>query len=234
MDEYTRRARLKPALIVALPIALLIVVVFPQIVPWLRVLWGIIVGGGVMALISQFGRDWGKKKEHQLFSLWGAIPTTRMLRHRDAKNTVTVGRYHTKLQHLIPELRIPTSEQEQNNPAAADMVYESCVTFLRDKTRDKKRFPLVFEENCNYGFRRNLWGMKPLGLVTSAIGIAGIVAFVTSNYYLKGLVIPPIGIIFGSVNLGLLLAWITRVTPRWVRTCAEAYAERLLATCDDL
>ena len=37
------------------------------------------------------------------------------------------------------------------------------MTSLREATRDTSRFPLVFAENANYGFRRNLWGLRPIG-----------------------------------------------------------------------
>jgi len=234
MDEYARRARLEPTMIVILPLALATVMLIPGIFPWMRVLWGLIVWGGGSALIAQIGRDWGKNKEPQLFAKWGGIPTTRMLRHHDTHNKATVMRYHEKLHERLPDLRIPSPEDERASPTQADKVYESCVSFLRETTRDKNKFPLVFEENCNYGFRRNLWGMKPLGIALSAVGTGIISASVMVNCHTKGLVPSSIEIIFGCVNLTLLLIWVIRVTPKWVRVCAEAYAERLLAACDNL
>ena len=35
-------------------------------------------------------------------------------------------------------------------------------------SRDKAKYPLVFEENVNLGFRRNLWAMKPAAVVITA------------------------------------------------------------------
>jgi len=59
---------------------------------------------------------------------------------------------------LIPAHPMPMIDDERSEPESADHVYDSSTAFLLEKTRDKKAFPLIFEENCNYGFRRNLWG----------------------------------------------------------------------------
>jgi hypothetical protein len=62
-------------------------------------------------------------------------------------------------------------EEELLNPDYALDCYDSCGDLLREKTRDKDKFSLIFQENMNYGFRRNLWGMKTLGIFTSLMGI---------------------------------------------------------------
>ena len=42
--------------------------------------------------------------------------------------------------------------------------YGSAVDELRRLTRDTERFPLVYKGNTEYGFRRNLLGLKKIGL----------------------------------------------------------------------
>jgi hypothetical protein len=108
-------------------------------------------------LVSQVGRHLGKLKEKELFRLWGGPPTTKLLRHRHAPNHVRLARLHSDLQQLTG-LTFPTSEAEAANPGDADSVYEAAVDYLRNETRDPGRFALVFDELCNYGFRRNLRG----------------------------------------------------------------------------
>lgn len=230
LDTYTRRARLQPALLVALPLGIATLAWFPHGLEGWGALWGLIVWSGGTALIAQIGRDWGKKKEVKLFEMWSGKPTTRMLRHRDAPNKVILERRHKKLKEIMGGVDIPTSEEEQANPTAADDVYEACATFLREKTRDKKRFNLVFEENCNYGFRRNLWGMRPLGISIAIVGLAAVVAL----FILKKGLVPALAIACGIGNLLLLLGWILWFTPSWVRIPAEAYSERLLESCETL
>ena len=171
LDAYTWRARISPVLLTSLPLDLALWAYMPDIPSEWKVLSGVLVGAGGMALVAQIGRDLGKQLEPKLFDLWGGKPTTRRLRHRDAPNQVTLRRQHQKLAKLIADLKIPTLEQERDNLVHADQVYDSCVAVLRGRTRDRKKFPLVFEENCNYGFRRNLLGLKPLGLFIAAVGL---------------------------------------------------------------
>jgi uncharacterized membrane protein YczE len=64
LDRYTVQARLVPALIVALPIALAAVVAVGAVV-WATVI-GVAAWAGVTALLAQVGRDAGKRKEAAL------------------------------------------------------------------------------------------------------------------------------------------------------------------------
>ena len=227
-DPYVRRARLQPALLVALPIALAVLAYFPSGVVGWGALWSLLIASGGTALLSQVARDRGKRKEEELFQKWGGKPTTRQLRHRDATNIVLLTHQHARLALLVPDLAMPTTEDEAANPNHADQVYDACVVSLRERTRDRKRFPLVFEENCSYGFRRNLWGMKPLGVFTAALGSLAILA----GLFFGIVALSPLVISCLSLSLLLLIGWIVWFTPDWVRLSAESYAERLLASSD--
>src|SRR6266849_6544320 len=157
-DKYTYHARLLPILITLLPLGLGLAAWFPgQAVVW-KFVGAIFISFGLTALLSQLGGDLGAQKEPLLFQMWGGVPTTRMLSYSLSKlDPFTLKRYHAKLRVLLPDLKIPEPGDEARNPSAARQVYSSCVLFLRENTRDRKRFPLVFAENVNYGFRRNLW-----------------------------------------------------------------------------
>jgi hypothetical protein len=229
-DTYVRRARLQPALLVVFPIALAVLAYFPGgIVGW-GVLWSLLVACGGTALLAQVARDRGKQMEAELFRRWGGKPTTRLLRHRDTDNRALLARRHAKLTALLPDHPMPSFGEEAEEKDRADEVYDSCTALLLAKTRDRKAFPLIFEENCNYGFRRNLWGMKPLGILTSLCGGAAIV----TGQLLRVIHLDPLGIICTSLCLLMLLAWIVWFTPDWVRLAADAFAQQLLAACDAL
>lgn len=231
-DEYEHRARLRPALLVSLPLALAVMSWFPDR-SGMQVLAGLAAYCGFTGLLAQLGRDHGKQKEPWLFQLWGGKPTTQILRHRNSLlDATTKKRYHDALNTIVPDTLLPTADAEAAAPIDADAKYDSCVLFLREKTRDKKAFPLVFAENVNFGFRRNLWGMKPTGLTLSVVALIGsiaaaIVRFESSQSLAIGAV--------ASVINGLMLAWwIMRINPEWVRIPAFAYAERLMSACESL
>jgi len=182
LDRYTMLARLQPALLVALPLAFLTLAWLPGGILDQGLLWGLIIAGGGTAFLAQLGRDLGRRKEPELFKEWGGAPTTRKLRHRDPENNKDVlARRHSKLQELLPNQHIPTEEEELANPEAADKAYEAAVAFLLEQTRDRKKFSLVFEENINYGFRRNLCGMKSIGITTAALGVLGVGGLVAAE-----------------------------------------------------
>jgi len=231
-NPYVRRARLQPAMIVVLPIALATLAWFPDgIVGW-GILWSVVVACGGTALLAQVARDAGKRKQQCLFETWGGMPSVSLLRHRDAKNSIILDRYHTKLSNLL-KIKLPTRAEEERDPKGADAVYETCTNYLLEATRDQKRFALLFEENCNYGFRRNLWGMKVWGIVFAVIGIS-IVASLLTIEIIRHLPISPTAVICEAFNCAILYTWIVHIRAQWVKIPAEAFGERLLATCEVL
>lgn len=233
LDPYVRRARLHPALLVALPAALAVLVWFPTEAVAASAVWSVIVWSGGTALIAQVARDLGKAKEPQLFALWGGKPTTRLLHHRDSPNRVLLEHRHRKLATLLPAIRIPSAAEETADPSAADNIYETCTAFLLEKTRRRDQFPLVFEANCEYGFRRNLWGMKAVALPLALASAAA--ASVRSYQRISAGSSPDaVSVAAGVVILLLLVGWIVWFTPNWVRTTADAFAERLLGALENL
>lgn len=67
----------------------------------------------------------------------------------------------------------PTAAQEQADPAAADGYYMRAGTWLRENTRDKKKFDILFNENVTYGYRRNLYALKWPALTLNAAIMIG-------------------------------------------------------------
>jgi hypothetical protein len=233
-DKYTYRARLLPSLLTLLPLALAATVWFPgQEATW-KVLALIFVSSGLATLLSHFGRDLGKRKETELFQMWGGVPTTRMLSHRFTRfDAVTLRRYHAKLRTLLPDLQIPDLASERADPSGAAEMYGSCTSFLREKTRDQKTFPLVFAENINYGFRRNLYGWKPIGLTAGSLGLVSCALF-TATHLRAAQSVLLFGVAGLVVSMMLLLLWLFAIRPDWVHLAAEAYAERLIRSLDGL
>ena len=234
IDRYSIQARLVPVLIVTLPVGLFVVACFPDDLAGWSLVWGIISWCGGTILLAQLGRDMGARKENSLFELWGGKPTTRILRHSNSANPITLARRHKAITTLLDSVTLPTPEEEKHNPDRADQIYDAAVTILRERTRDRNKFELIFQENSSYGFRRNLWGMKPIGLAASVGAFFGICVCVV----LGRAVIGEEGIVFsallGGLVLVLALVCALVITPDWVRISANAYAERLLEACERL
>lgn len=234
IDAYTLRARLLPALLAVLPAALAVIAFYPNGATWWAPLWTAVVACGGTFLIAELGRDAGRYKEPQLYERWGGKPTTQRLRHRDAPNQQLLMRYHKRLQELQPSLIFPTAEQERANRGEADETYEVAVNYLREHTRDQPKFQLVFQALCEYGFRRNLWGLKPIGV---GIALLSTIATGFALYFQQGLaLILESPVLLGATVLNALfvIGWLVCIRPSWVKMTAFAYADRLLATCEVL
>ena len=233
-DSYTWRARIVPAFLVFLPLAIAVFLWIPSIELITR-LTGVVLGPlGIAMLMAQVGRDRGYKKQPHLWNQWGGAPTTQLLRHRNLEtNPVLRERYHQKLKELQPDIEIPTLEEEEQDPQRADHTYEACIRHLITRTRDRKQFPLIFHENVNYGFRRNLWGLKLFGILFALTGLTACSLNLWLNWQQTQRIATEAAV-SGAFNLVLLLFWIFWVTPSWVRIAADAYAARLLETCEQL
>jgi hypothetical protein len=225
-DAYTRKARFYSYLLALFPVFLAVLAWVPEAE---KVVGGIVSLGltcGGAYLLSELGRERGRKLEPALFELWGGKPTTLALRHSGASNPVLLERRHKQIK-TVTGLDIPTAAEEQADPRKADQVYDAAVAVLREKTRDRARFPLVFEENRSYGFLRNLWGLRPTG-ITFALGALG--ASGTRAFLVPG----PLTLTCAGVTAGVLGFWLLQVTPKWVRMAANAYARALLASVEAL
>jgi hypothetical protein len=194
--------------------------------------------GGAAALVfvpisfflNQVGADYGKRLEKEFWCHWSGPPTTRFLRHgNDEFNQLTRGRVHDKLREL--GLEVPTKKQQKKDERAADLSYESCTEELIRRTRDTEKFPLVFKALTEYGFRRNLLGLKLLGVFLAVVGLSGAAWFTYSNWSLENL--PAVSIVAGLITAGLLLAWVAWVTKRTVRLAANRYARFILEAALD-
>lgn len=240
-DQYTYRARVQPAFVVVLPIGLW---AFAWVLD-VSVTTGVLVGaggtGGGVALLAQMGRDRGRGKQADLWKSWGGPPTTQLLRFRGSANRSRLRRWRAGVERVVG-YPLPTEEEEVGDPQAADDEYEAAVHALRVATRDRRKFPLVFAENVNYGFRRNLWGWKAVGLPAAIVGaLGGWGLFLMSagipagEAWVASVLRSPdeattVRLVVSILSTLLTAVWVFAISPDWVKVAAEAYAERLLDT----
>jgi hypothetical protein len=102
---------------------------------------------------------------------------------------------------------------------------------LLSRTRDTTEYTLLFKENINYGFWRNLRGIKPLALVLGFLLVAFSVwhdiALISSFNLPDG---PELVVV--SIGAVALFAWSFTITDEAVRRAADNYALRLLEALD--
>jgi hypothetical protein len=176
----------------------------------------------------------GKAHEARLFESWGGMPTTQLLRHSDSKiDHHSKLRYHAFLERKL-KIAFPTPEGETASPEAADETYRAGVKWLLGKTRDKKRFGLLFKENVSYGFHRNCCGLRWIGCVSSLVAafwLLGSYHAVNPRDWIN-LTGGQVAVLGAVVSIGA--AWIAYFTQARVKQAAFAYADMLLRACDEL
>jgi hypothetical protein len=225
-DPYERKARLYPALLVVLPLTISLLLWFPELLDLSRLLWVLIVSSGLLFLLSKISREMGKKKEKKLIQEWGALPSTLLLRHNDSTiDPITKNRYHSYLMKHITGLELPPKETENN----ATNEYNTAVRWLLEQTRGDK---LLLKDNINYGFSRNLLGLKPIGLILSIVSLSFCIVGIYWRYkYDFSSVVPEVWI-STIISAGFLIFWLKMVNSSWVKSTGTAYARTLLAHCD--
>jgi hypothetical protein len=234
LDKYTIKARLYPSFLVLLPAFVVGVYYITDFERYYHYFTAVIAVGLFTFLLSQLGRDKGKLKEPALHNFFGGKPTTQILRHNNNHiDCVTKERYHKLLTQKIDGIQIPTVIQETTDTTYADQVYDSCAKFLISKTRDTKKFNLLFKENISYGFRRNLWGMKLWALFLLLFCFT-LHFYIATNYF-------TVFNHYETKDIGLFIFilvttffWLFVVTKNWIKLTAFAYAERLYETMNEL
>lgn len=176
-DGYSIRARLFPAAIAIAPaLAALALLVswksleVSNIVATLAVLV-------LMFALADFTRARGRAIEKKLYLDHGGMPSITMFRRNDSTiNEGTKQRYRELLAERL-SVPVPTPDVERADQGTADAFYEQCGIWLRQNTRDVKKFSLLFNENVTYGFRRNLLGVKWIALSLNLAVVGCCLAF---------------------------------------------------------
>lgn len=244
LDMYEWKARYVPAIIVLTPPILTTWSQFPglqEIVPTLTTLG---VSVPLMYFLALLARIAGKRVESNLFAIWHGVPTTRLLRWADAEiDPITKARYKAALQTAIPCVAFPSVEEEKENPDHANQIYDSAVNWLRSRTRNRNQYPRVFQELVNYGLARNLYGLRPLGLVLSLVSLLVVLFQSTISVVLSkdGVVLQAsstpmsvadwTAIAVSTMVTASLLLFVTRNS---IQRIAVSYARALLETCENI
>jgi hypothetical protein len=227
-DEYETQARAVPGLLALLPIAVAGTVVGLRDDPIVSAVFAIVVAAGGPLLMAGFVRRRGLGLQAELVARWGGLRTTDLLRCRTGPTNAALRDQRRRELERVSNLELATVKAEQADPQAADDLIETGIAVLRERTRGKDRFPLVFAENKNYGFERNLLAMRWIGVLSSVIGGAALLTVIGLG--IAGVVHHTLlELVLGlAVDLGLLAAWLWYPTEQRVRDAAVKYAGTLL------
>lgn len=234
MDKYSLNARVYPLIIVFLPIVIIGITYSFEYEKIQQTLSALGITAALTYFLSNIGRDQGKKKENALWKSWGGAPTSQLFSFsNNILDTLTKERYHSRMEEIL-EIK-DNLDYKNAAPHELDDTYRSWTKILISKTRNTKIFPLLFKELVSYGFRRNLWGLKPIGIAITIICVVGSSAFQIMNHGYSDLFGYAISFYISELALIMhFLVWIFVVSSEWVRIPAFGYAERLLESIDNL
>lgn len=221
-DRYERKARLLPALIVALPLALAAGTAGAVTADWYSALgFGALMEGVVGVGLAHLARIPGTRLEAKLCKAWGGLPTRRWLRPTDTTCSEAQKSRWRGAVRTLTGLTFPASVGAKAE-SDIDKLIDDAVRQLRHRLRDDPAAAMVRTHNEDYGFARNLAGLRWVWLAFALAGAAVVgVALLTGHGH-------PVAV--AASGLILLIASVSAFTlPGYVRHCADRYAEALLA-----
>ncbi len=239
LDPYDRKARLGPAFLCSLPLVVSVILLIPE----LGVIWGsigvVVIYCGGSAILVQIVRDLGKALEKRLYKAWGGKPSAAMLRHADSRlPKPTKERYRSFLCRAVPDLALASPQEEAANPEQADAGYDSVNRWLLEHTRGRPQFDLLFIENMNYGFRRNLLGLKPIVFCINALALILVIGMAVASWTGEiSSTVQDFSLewwVSVAITVGHTFIFVKYIRADWVLKAAETYAQQLLAACDAL
>jgi hypothetical protein len=215
LDLYERKARLAPALLASLPLALLFVSFGAKQWQWAAV--GVAAEAAAVIPLAELARDRGKSLQRTLWAEWGSSPLARLLAD-EASTTARMARDY--IHRHFPGLAMTTGAQaaESSNPE----LYEAVGEILRHHVRGVPGREVVAAENRSYGFQRNLLGMQSIGIGVSLVSAAAALAL------LIGLGNAGSGWSGVCTSLGLLTFWLVYPSELRVQQSGERYAEAVI------
>lgn len=180
---------------------------------------------GICNILIVYCRIPGVKAMKKCFPL--LLPAQEFLLLSNSKiDAVTKQRYYNFFSKNIKDFKISSNDTEM-------MPYAStAVTWLISKTRDSTKFPLIAEENANFGFSYNMLGLKPYGITVSCLGIVFncILIYLRLSHSLPSdTKIVILALVF---DLLFLLLWIFIINKSLVISSGQKYARALLSACD--
>jgi hypothetical protein len=226
-DAYELRARYFPALVLTTPL----VTTFQLLFPGAQESVGSLIEKAGLALalvylLSLYVRQSGRRVQPRLWTGWNGAPSTRFARWRD----LTLSPKQKRLLHESVEanfgIKLASSTEEAADKGRADSVISEAFDLVRGYLRTYDASGLVAKQNAEYGALRNLFAVRNVFTVESAVClIASIILW---------LVFRKVSYLWAAVGascyliLGVMVGW--RMLPRMVTLAADTYGKNAWLT----
>ena len=219
-DAYNLRVRFSVGLILITPVIISIYLLIPDASNFSFTVIILILCFGLcnlMMSLSRFAKCFPK-----------LMPAQQMLMPNDKTlNPITKKRYHEFLSSKIKNLTF------KNETVATLNSCKSAVSWLISQTRDSNSFPLIKEETINFGFSKNLYGLKNLGIAISAFLTILQTTIIIAKVHLKFGFVEYTNLIPSTlISFLFTVIWIFFINKEWVKNSGFKYAKTLLSACD--
>ena len=224
VDSYELKARIVPGAILALPIVAAAVSVFPVLVTWPAFGASSVFTLALFYLLGQYARARGQGLEQELWRSWGGPPSTRYLRLSDRSFSDDLKRKVRNAIRIRFAIRLVDEVDEGKDPERADALIQDAFRQVRETLREENERGLWTKHNAEYGFFRNLLGIRWELVVLAAVGLifCSVMAHVRAQpIFNVGTFLELVLLVLGSV-LGFAIA------PSATRRVANEYAESAL------
>ncbi len=224
---YNIRVRMSVTVVLLAPFILQLYLLFEEFRELSTTVVVILIGLALGNIVMLHSRMLGATAMKKCFP--NGMPAQKyLLPSSDYLDDDTKKRYYRFFKKNINDFVISEVDEEMENSI------KTSVNWLIAQTRNTDDFPLINEENINFGFSYTLLGLKKYGIIIS------IVMLLTNTALMSCVMGPSIQLDIDLFNLiylfmidsMFLFVWIFMVNKKLVRNSAKKYARALLSACD--
>jgi hypothetical protein len=236
-DHYSINALFMPAFFICLPLVFTTVAWYPDSKTIFGGIMTVLISFGVMSFLSVIISNMGNSIQRNYFNRWGGAPIILLfMPDNDEIDQYTKKRYFKWLNSKIPDLNLSLDQDDKSD---LQQKIRSATNFLREYTRDKKKYPAIYRDNVAYGFSRNLVAIKYVGLAMSIISLVVNVAVIFYPDYFQLISgqnstysVTFLGVAALTVSVLSIFLLLFVVNESFVKQRAYRYARSLLEICE--